>query len=187
MKWVRGKQKGFTLVELLVVIPIIALVGGAASAVIIQILRSNNISADTLAIRQVQLAGDWVSQDGIQSPSYNITIADNITASDGFLKMSWNSYWTEGVVYHSQAAQITYTLRASGSQWKMERHEVTVHKYGTTADNTDSTIVVGEYLDASQMACTWDPGGRSFTFKVVATVVSRTQSREYKVQPRVVI
>lgn len=185
MKWFRGKEKGMTLIELLVVIPIMGLIGAAAASVIVQILHSGGISADTLAIRQVQMAGDRVSEDGIQSPAYNITIADNITDAGGFLHMRWNSYWTDNnSVYHNSASQLTYTIRLapSGDWWRLERHQVTV----TDGNTQDSTILAAEYLDASQMTCTWDPGGRSFTFIVVATVASETQSREYKIQPRVV-
>lgn len=183
MKWFRGREKGFTLVELLVVIPIMGLVGGAAAAIIIQILHSGGISADTLAVRQVQLAGDRVSQDGVQSPAYDITIADNITDPDGFLDMNYRSYWTDnGTVYHTSSVHVAYTLVASGDLWRLEREEVAT----IDGETNSSTILAGEYLDASQMTCTWDPGGRSFTFKVVATVSSQTQSREYKIQPRVV-
>jgi prepilin-type N-terminal cleavage/methylation domain-containing protein len=184
MKWLRGKQKGFTLMELLVVIPIIGILSAATAAVIVQILHSRDISSDTMAVRQVQMAGDRVSVDGVQAPSSNITI-DSMTATAGFLRMNWTGYWVDtSHVYHSSSTQVTYTLALLQGRWKLLRHEVTVTD-GTTS--VDSTITAGEYLDPSQMTCTWDSAEHhSFTFKVVATVSSRTLSREYKVQPRII-
>jgi prepilin-type N-terminal cleavage/methylation domain-containing protein len=185
MKWFRGNQKGFTLIELLVVIPIIGIVSAAAAAVIVQILHSKDISSDTMAIRQVQMAGDRVSQDGVQAPTSNVIISDNMTAPGGFLNMSWTGYWVDtSHVYHSSSTQITYTLAFSQVRWKLLRHETTVTDGSTVVD---STIIAGENLDPSQMTCTWDSADHtSFTFKVVAEVNSQTQSREYRVQPRII-
>ncbi len=67
MKWFKRNEKGFTLVEFLVAIPIIGLLGLAMGAVLIQLLHSDRISQRMVAVRQVQAAGDRVSQDGVQA------------------------------------------------------------------------------------------------------------------------
>ena len=185
MKWIRDKhkdQKGITLVELLVVIPLIAIIGAGASAVTVRILKSQDLSCHTLATREVQLAGDWISQDFISSSCSGITI-DNMTAASGFISTERDQYWTDtSGDYHTRTTQITYTLVSSGGMWDLERHMVSV----TDGTTTDTTIVVAEHLDASQMSCSWDDEQQtSFTFVAAATVGSRTESREYGIQPRV--
>jgi prepilin-type N-terminal cleavage/methylation domain-containing protein len=200
MRWIRHDykgEKGFTLVELLVVVVLVGLIGLGASAVTVRLMKSQGISADTLAIRQVEMAGDRVSQDAQQSSAYGITL-DNLTASGGFLKIEVNGYWLDtSQVYHTKVSQITYTLVPSGNRWKLFRHDITteahkVYNSGTKEwedsvdKSVDSTITVAEYLDASQMTCSWDDTGHhSFTFRVVAVVSSETESRAYKVEPRI--
>lgn len=84
MKWLKGRQKGFTLVELLVAIPIIGLLGLATGAVLIQLLHSDRISHRMAAVRQVQAAGDRVSQDAVQ--------AQQVTFGDDMSSDNWFSY-----------------------------------------------------------------------------------------------
>jgi len=59
---IRAGQKGFTLIELLVAIPIAALLMLAASGAIVQLVHSSRASAQMNAIRQVQMAGTWISR-----------------------------------------------------------------------------------------------------------------------------
>ena len=200
MKWIRHSHKGergFTFVELLVVITLVGLIGLGASAVTVRLLKSQSISADTLAVRQVEMAGDRVSQDAQQSSAYGITL-DNMTAPGGFLKIEVSGYWEDtSLVYHTRTSQITYTLVSSGSRWKLLKHDITweahkVYNSGTKEwedsvdKSVDSTFTVADYLDASQMTCSWDDAGHhSFTFKVAARVSSETESRQYKVEPRI--
>jgi len=185
MKWLRclgGRERGVTLIELLVAIPIAGLVAAAAAGTIIQLMNTNDISAGMLAVRQVQTAGDWVSRDGVQAQSDNGTISDNITTE---FTLKW-SYWDTGA---SPAVNETHWVRyfltdmPSGSLKRLKRHEVVTDKDGGTI--SDTTITVAEYIDGSATTCVWEAGGKTtFIFTVKAVVGSKTETRTYQVRPR---
>ncbi len=83
-------QRGFTLVELLVAIPVSAIVVAAATAGLMQLLDSKDASAHMLTMRQVQTAGYWMSTDGLQSETVTLTAGDNVTG--GFpLTLVWTN------------------------------------------------------------------------------------------------
>ena len=182
-----AREKGFTLVELLVAIPIMALVGLAAAGVLIQLLHSNRISGEVVAQRQAQYAGDSVCQDGKQAQY--VTIHDNITANptSWYLNLSWNTSWTDSDgAYNTRSENITYTLLADGSLYKLQRHEVGLRKSGSNpAVSTDTTLIVGRYLDRTQMSCYWtDSKSTTFVYKVTSVVGTKTEQRTYNVTPR---
>ncbi|MBL7208561.1 MAG: type II secretion system protein [Dehalococcoidia bacterium] len=60
----KGKQNGFTLVELLVAVAILGAIGGALSTAITYIIRGSDRTKDQAVIlQQVQNAGYWISRD----------------------------------------------------------------------------------------------------------------------------
>ena len=187
MKLFKRNEKGFTLIELLVAIPIIGLLGLAMGAVLIQLLHSDRISQRMVAVRQVQAAGDKVSQDAVQAQE--VTFGDNMTHSDWSLDFKWTGQWTDNTgTYNSRTVSVTYTLVPAKGKYKLQRHEVAEIIVGTTTENRDITTTVGEYLDAGQMSCEWvDSSANSFSFKVVAVVGTKTEERIYTITPRSII
>ena len=93
MRLFKRNEKGFTLVELLVAIPIMGLLSLAMGAVLIQLLHSDRISQRMVAVRQVQAAGDKVSQDGVQAQY--VTFGDDMTDDEWSLNLTfgWESGW----------------------------------------------------------------------------------------------
>jgi len=169
MKWIKGKEEGLTLVEVLVALPIAALVAAAATGVIVQVLNAADNSPRMVAMRQVQTAGYWVSQDGIESQFVNIS------AGNGFpLNLTWIS-WSGDEVH-----QIIYSLPdMPGGLKQLQRQE----KINGTIS---ATTIVGQYIDASATSCQWtDVTESAFTFTVTAKVEQQTESRIYEIQPRV--
>jgi len=60
----KGKQRGFTLVEVLVAIAILGAISGALSTAIVAIVKTSDVSKDwAVVLRQVQNAGYWISRD----------------------------------------------------------------------------------------------------------------------------
>jgi prepilin-type N-terminal cleavage/methylation domain-containing protein len=191
MKRIRGNQKGFTLVEILVAIPIMALVGLAAVAVLIQLMHSGNITSGVSASRQVQSAGDWVSRDGLQFQKVTSGIAaDNVSLGFPFT-LRWN-FWDEDAMT-GQTHEVTYSLvptPGGGSMKQLQRHQVITN----TSDNTtasDTTITIARSIDGSPSAtnCRWLLGSdgyshTTFIFTVTATVGGKTESRAYQVMGR---
>jgi prepilin-type N-terminal cleavage/methylation domain-containing protein len=182
MQILRGKQKGFTLVEVLVVIPIIGLVGAAASAIILQIMQSGNIGADTLAVRYVQLAGDRVSLDGVQAQSAS-GISTGVGSGMPFT-LTWGIWDTGASPPVNETHQVTYSLMnmPSGSQKRLVRREVVTDKDGVVTK--DTTITVAESVDTSGTSCRWESGQKTFVFTVTVVIGDTTESRAYRVTPR---
>ena len=182
-KWCKGSEKGFTLIELLVAIPIIGLLGLAMGGVLIQLLHSDRITQGMTAVRQVQVAGDRVSQDGVQAQS--VTFGDNITSPSWSLRLSWRGDWMDGVTYNRRSENVTYTLVAVSGQYNLQRHEIAQITVGASTTNRDVTTVVGQYLDRSQMSCRWlASDNNTFAFKVVSVVGTKTEERTYNITPR---
>jgi prepilin-type N-terminal cleavage/methylation domain-containing protein len=191
-KWLKGSENGFTLVELLVAIPIIGLLGLAMGGVLIQLLRSDRITQGMTAVRQVQAAGDRVSQDGVQA-QYVTFGADNMTSPSWYLNLSWTGEWMDDSGdFVLRSENVTYTLVPFNGQYNLQRHEISQITVGTAAPtNTDLTSIVGRYLDRSQMSCQWeDINGDgeleeiTFAFKVVSVVGTKTEERTYNITPR---
>ena len=95
-------------------IPIIGLLGLAMGAVLIQLLHSDRISQRMVAVRQVQAAGDRVSQDGVQSQY--VTFGADMTDDDWSLNLRWTGEWLDDSgTYNNRSVNVTYTL---GSRWR---------------------------------------------------------------------
>lgn len=162
----RGNEKGFTLVELLVALPIAALVIGAATGVITQLANSTDTTSYMVAYRQVQNAGYWVSEDGLQAQNVNVTGIGN----DLSFVLSWTN-WDD-----TSITNVTYSLTdmPSGTLKQLQRQKV-------TGSNVTSTVVA-RYIDATQTSCNWSEN--VITFNVTATVERKTATRTYQIAPR---
>jgi prepilin-type N-terminal cleavage/methylation domain-containing protein len=185
MKSFKKNERGFTLVELLVAIPIIGLLGLAAGAVLIQLLHSDRVTDRMVAVRQAQAAGDRVSQDGVQAQY--VTFGDDMTDGDGFLVLTWSGEWVDDSGdYVRRTESVTYTMVSDHELYNLERHEVSSVKVGAAPTvPTDVISTVAQHLDVSQMSCQWeDTENTVFSFKVVSTVGAKTEERTYNISPR---
>jgi prepilin-type N-terminal cleavage/methylation domain-containing protein len=182
MKLFKSSEKGFTLVELLVAIPIIGLLGLAMGAVLIQLLHSDRISHRMVAVRQVQTAGDRVSLDGVQA-QFVSGVGDDMTAENWSLVFNWSGGWTDdNGDYITRKVTVEYYLEASDGLYKLKRREW-LNVPPTAAPTVDSTVA--QHLDVSRMSCEWDDSSnRTFAFKVVSTVGTKTEERTYNITPR---
>ena len=185
-KWVKGSEKGFTLVEVLVAIPIIGLLGLAMGGVLIQLLHSDRITQGMVAVRQVQSTGDRVSQDGVQSQY--VTFGGDMTSDNWSLNLRWTGEWLDDSgINNSRSENVTYTLVPMNGRYNLQRHEIIQIKVGTAAPTTQPAVtsIVGRYLDRSQMSCQWlTSGNETFAFKVVSVVGTKTEERTYNITPR---
>ncbi|MBN2186869.1 MAG: prepilin-type N-terminal cleavage/methylation domain-containing protein [Dehalococcoidia bacterium] len=160
MNWLHKNEGGFTLLELLISLPIAALVVYAATGAIFQVLNSTRASNYILAYRQVQTAGYWVTNDGIQAQDISVP------AYPGFpFTLSWTD-WDDDEVH-----EVEYSLDGT----ELCRQE-TINGGGTT------TFVPGQDFDSSRTSCEWD--GSVLTFCVTATLGEQSATRTYEIKPR---
>ncbi len=189
MKWFRGRQKGFTLLELVVVIPIAGLIVAAATGAIIQLLDTNDINASTYVVRQVQTAGGWVSRDGLQAQS----TSGIGTAGSGMPFTLTYSFWdVDASPPVNETHQVTYSLvnMPSGGLMQVQRHEVVTDAVGAVV--SDTNIIVARCVDGGATTCRWEadadePSGYSqttFVFTVRSLMGGKEEFRSYQIRPR---
>jgi prepilin-type N-terminal cleavage/methylation domain-containing protein len=168
MKRIHKGQRGLTLLELLIALPIAALILAAATGAIIQLINSSQASSRMVACRQVQTAGYWVSKDGLQAQRVNIT------APTAILILEWTE-WEGNVSY-----RITYSLQdmPSGSLKQLRRTEAVNGTVG-------ATLTIATHLVPEETSCNWTNDERqAFTFNVTAKVGKQTETRGYEITPR---
>ncbi len=92
-------EKGFTYIELIVALAILALIGSATATATFQVLRVTERNNDHMTVvRQVQNAGYWLSRDAQMAQSVT---ADNLTSPD-FLVLNWTEWdYVDEPIYHS--------------------------------------------------------------------------------------
>jgi type II secretory pathway pseudopilin PulG len=161
-------------VEILVVIPIAALVVAAATAGLIQLFDSKDASARMLALRQVQTAGYWVSTDGLQTDSVALTPGDAVTG--GF---PLTLVWTDPD--DNQRHTVTYSVTGDSGNLVLRRLETIVD-----IDNPGTPAVANTNVarNLTQATCTTQDGQTLLIFTVTARVDQETESRTYEIKPR---
>jgi prepilin-type N-terminal cleavage/methylation domain-containing protein len=185
----KGKSRGFTLLETIVVVALGVVIVGAAGPALFQVMtgseRSNN---RVTAVLQVQRAGYWISNDALKSQK---TVT---TAGNGFpLELAWSQTWPEqgqhGVDYVSTEHTVTYSLEGDELQRQEHLKTTTYDASGQLLDSivSDATTPVAQYLTAATQA--------SFTSGVLTVSVAARfplnggryiaeETRVYEVRPR---
>ena len=92
-------EKGFSFIELIIAIGIMALISGAAAIATFQVFKGTERNNDYMtAVHQVQSAGYWISRDTQMAQGVK---TDNLTSPD-FLVLSW-TVWDDNndPIYHT--------------------------------------------------------------------------------------
>jgi len=174
LKKINKNQKGFTLIELIVVIAITGLIISAITVTIFQLFSiSARSDSHMLAVRQVQNAGYWISHDTQMAQS-----VETDGGTTGFpLKLTWSNEWD------SNTYEVVYNLVEADGKLK--------RSYKVN-DDDPSEMLVAEYIDTDNTNCEFNDtdgdGNKDTLFlKVTATVSGRheaTETRVYEVIPR---
>ncbi len=172
----RQVERGFSTVELITVLSIIALIGLAATTTTFQVInvteRNNNRMT---AVRQVQNAGYWISCDTQMAES---VITDNLSPPD-FMLLSWTERdYVSDDIYHL----VTYFFEdLSDGIGKLKRN------YWSSAGASRETLVA-EYISYDPD----DPVNTSnvsyqkpvLTVKLTALFGDAIETREYRINRR---
>ena len=183
---VTNNQKGFTLIELMIAIAITALITGGAASAIFQVFNVNTLNSDHMkAIRQVQNAGFWISQDS-QMAQIVVTGDDVGTAEYEILILTWTGWEYDigddkGIDY----VEVRYYYDAANSEI-LRNEAITTTTYdsngqlvGTT--NSSSLIRVAQFITPEP---TVTLSGNKIGVTIVAEVDDATEERTYEVSPR---
>lgn len=176
MKKLKKGEKGFTLLELMIVVALTGVVAAGITGAILYVLNVNFSTTNRMtAVRQVRNVGFWVTPDVQMARN---VVPENSSATPELLTLSWTAWATNST--HT----IIYTLEdMSSSEFKMLKRE---HKIDST---TDSITIVAEYIDPNETnidpgtSCSF-PDCDKYKFTVTATVGGQSETREYEVQPR---
>jgi prepilin-type N-terminal cleavage/methylation domain-containing protein len=163
-------EKGYTLIELLVAITIMAVASVAAGAGIFQMLRNTERNSNHVAaVLAVQSAGQRIS--------YDAQTAQSITTDPDFLVLSWIDGST-GDEY-----QVTYTLEdMPGSALKELQRNQSVN------GSADTTSLVAQHIDSDPEKTSCNLTGGILTLTITATVgtgaTMESETRTYQIAPR---
>ena len=185
MKKLKKGERGFTLIEVLVVLTLIGIITGGITAAIMQVLTINTRASNHMvAVRQVQQAGKEVSKDTLQAQSVNATGA----GWDFTLNLTWDEWGT------NQTHTVIYKLGyGPGEVVELQRSH--------SVNGGNSTVTtVAEYIDPAETSCCCDCDGdgdcdgdcncddKVVIFKVTATLgngrYGAIETRIYEIEPR---
>jgi prepilin-type N-terminal cleavage/methylation domain-containing protein len=161
--WLHRNQRGFTLIEMLMVIAISGIITAGLALSVIQIFNGNaQSSSKMLAVRQVQNAGYFISQDTLMAQA----VTPDLGVTGFPLTLTWTD-WNSNAIH-----EVVYTLLAGR---KLQRETF-------TDSSLDTVTFVAEYIDAT---CQFTDG------KLILTVTASiggyrpaTETRTYEITPR---
>lgn len=169
-------EKGFTLIELVVVIGIMALIAGAATMTIAQVLRITEHSNDrTTAVRQVQTAGYWISRDSLMAQTV-ITDDDPGTPEFEFITLEWATW------ENSDVHKIVYTFEdMPDGLKKLKRQHLIYDINGSEIGNSMMYIAHNIVIDSASFFVE----NGVWKLSIGARAGTQTENREYEIIPRV--
>ncbi|MFC1966513.1 type II secretion system protein J [Chloroflexota bacterium] len=170
-------EKGFTYVELLLAITIMALASVAAGAAIFQVFKNIQRNNDHItAVRQVQNAGYWIGRDALMALHVNTT--DNLTPPD-FLALNWTEWDDDGdPIYHSATYAFEDLTDGIG--------ELKRTYWSSAGANAETLVAQHIYFDPSDTDNTSTVSYQSMVLTVQLTAVFEdfVEIREYKIKRR---
>ena len=167
-----NSKRGFTLVEVLIAMAIMAILAGGVATTIYQIFAINAQSNNAmLVIRQVQTLGQWLNKD------VQMAQVTDPGDTDGFpLILEWDYRDFSDGSYTGQAHTITYTYDSATGI--IERENTL---YSSTPDDdtivSTTTITVAEYIDTVTFT--------GNTLEVTASKDGQSETRNYEINNRV--
>jgi len=152
-------QKGFTLIELIIVIALTGIIAAAATMAIHQVITGTALSNDlNTAVNQVRTAGHWISRDAQMAKPDKVQDSGTLVADDELLYLEWQDW--EGTAH-----TVAYTLQ--GGELLRDGQ------------------LIAQYIEPKQEGITWcDWDGTTLTVNITAEVSGKKETRTFQVKPR---
>jgi prepilin-type N-terminal cleavage/methylation domain-containing protein len=171
----KRNEKGFTLIELIIVIAIASLIVNAAGMSIFQILNGTEHNNDhATAVRQVQNAGHWISQDAQRSQVIDNenNPATGITEFITFTWTTWEDNYSHEVIYIFE--EITEDLA------DLKRQYTTYDDEGSEVSSVTTKIAgnITEPVSFQYLNGTW-------TLTITSMAGELTETRKYEIISRI--
>ncbi len=159
LRFLPGKQEGFTFVELLIAMLITGIVAAGIVTTIYQIYTQNDRATRNMVVTQnVESAGYWVGRDAL--------MAQNVTTTTFPLNLEWQDW-------DGNSCQIVYSLSGDVLHRSVLVNAVTTSQTTVARNiNTDSAMTNYTYADGV------------LTFKVTATIDAYSETRTYEIKLR---
>lgn len=159
-------EKGFSLIELVVILSIVAFVATALSMTIITLLRlspqSNNWA---VALHQVQNAGHWIARD-VQMSQGEITVG---TGNPTFLTLTLPQDPTSNKTIVYQYQDMPDGLK------RLMRHDQTAGE----------ELMIAQFISSENTTAVYDSDNYTLTLIITAVCGDVTVTREYQAVQRV--
>jgi prepilin-type N-terminal cleavage/methylation domain-containing protein len=157
----RRTQKGFTLIELVIALAIVALFMGFLTSAIIQVITINTQNTNHITVqRQVQQAGFYISQDCQQART--ITLGSNPTGTGFPIVLT-------RIELDGRTNQVTYSLNAAG----------VISRSESVGGGPTSTIVVASNINTSATLTAFTKFSTNvYSLKITASIPGRLAAQE---------
>jgi prepilin-type N-terminal cleavage/methylation domain-containing protein len=188
LRFTNKNERGFTFLELLIVLAIGGIIAGAATSTTFQMITGSHRSSNHMtAVRQVQNVGYWISYDAQMAQSI-VTADDVLTPEMEVLTMVWTGWeQTCGLNRCVDTYEIRYTYNGASDQIRRYR-QITTSEYDDDGQLVNpqpvaqsSDTLIGDHITNINIEYSSD---EKLDVDITASVGDAIEERIYEITPR---
>lgn len=193
----REGQVGATLVELLVAVPIIAMIVGGVAGMLFEMVNAHNYVSDSVqCYREVQRAGAWFSRDAVQAQvlqdnNYENDATTAIAVDQDLTIPGTEVFIVEWTDWNDDRRRVVYSIVPVQGSSLFELHrtvevnDLTTDSH-TAAEHVDTSVDPENMLDVTRFE--WSTDEKQTVRMIVTTTYGQESvTRLYEVRPRAMV